>query len=91
MDNEINVYYLLRIARNMSSKELAEKLMITPAYVRAIETGKRTPSKRLLRDYARVLNVDESVIQTFEKPQEQKNFFEHSLLKLLKIICNIDE
>ncbi len=89
-NKNLNVYYLLRIARNLSIKELADKLQVTTSYISAIEKGKRTPSKRLLRDYAKVLDVDEQVLKTFETTKEP-NAFEKSLLKLLEIICNIKE
>ena len=90
-NKELNVYYLLRIARNMSIKELADELQVTTSYISAIEKGKRIPSKRLIRDYARVLNVDEQVLKTFETSKGPLNVFEKSLLKLLEIICNIKE
>lgn len=87
---DLNIFRLLRIARNMKVKEIAEKLSITPAYVHAIENGKKFPSKRLLRDYAEVLGVKEETILTF-KPEKQKNpKFENALLYLLQIICKLD-
>lgn len=89
-NKKLNVYYLLRIARDMTIKELADELQVTTSYISAIEKGKRIPSKRLVRDYARVLNVDEQVLKTFETSKEP-NVFEKSLLKLLEIICNIKE
>lgn len=34
-NKEFNVYYLLRIAINMSIKELADQLQVTTSYIRA--------------------------------------------------------
>jgi DNA-binding XRE family transcriptional regulator len=41
-----------RKARSLSANELAEKLDVTPAYVRLIESGDRVPSRRLLKAIA---------------------------------------
>lgn len=84
-DNNLNVYRLLRIARDMKVKELAEKLLVTPSYINSIEKGERTPSKRLIRDYSIALNVDEKIITNFSK--NKNSTFEKLLLKLLKDIC----
>ena len=88
-NSDLNVFRLLRIARNKRIKEVAEELSITPAYVHAIESGKNFPSGRLLRDYAKVLGVSEETILNF-KPEENKKdlVFENTLLRLLQIICN---
>lgn len=87
---ELNVFRLLRIARNLKVKDLAQELSVSSAYINAIENGERFPSDRLLRDYAIVLGVSEDVFLTF-KPEEQKNKrFENILLSLLQMICNTD-
>lgn len=89
--NKLNVFRLLRIARNMRVKDVAEKLDITPAYIHAIENGEKFPSERLLRDYAEVLGVKEETILTFKPEEEHKTHrFENALLYLLKIICELD-
>lgn len=88
---ELNVYRLLRIARNIKAKDLAAELSISPAYVNAIEKGERIPSDRLRRDYAIALGVDEEVFSTFI-PENQKNKrFENILLSLLQMICKSEE
>ncbi len=88
-NSDLNVFRLLRIARNKRIKEVAEELSITPAYVHAIESGKNFPSGRLLRDYAKVLGVSEETILNFKPEENKKNLvFENTLLRLLQIICN---
>ena len=82
--NHTNIFYLLRIARNKKVKELAEDLRVTSAYINAIEKGKRTPSIRLIKDYAEVLDIDERIIHSFIDKNER---FENMLLSLLKVIC----
>lgn len=86
VDSNTNIFRLLRIARDMKVKDLACALRVTPAYISAIENGSRVPSIRLIKDYAEVLNVDESIIHDFLKEPEQKNKFEDVLLRLLKKI-----
>lgn len=86
MDNSYNIYRLLRIARDMKVKDLAEIMRVTPAYINAIEKGERVPSERLIREYARALNVDEQLLKNFTT-EYVDNSFERTMLKLLKIIC----
>lgn len=83
----LNIFKLLRIARNMETKDIADKLLVTTAYVNAIESGKKFPSKRLLRDYAKVLDVDEEILLTFNPEQYKNSKFENVLLSILNIIC----
>lgn len=89
-NEELNIFKLLRIARNIRVKDLSEELSISTAYINSIEKGERFPSERLLRDYAIALGVDEDVFRTF-KPEERKNRrFENVLLSLLQMICDVD-
>lgn len=84
----LNVFLLLRTARGLTVKEVADALMVTPAYINAIEAGDRFPSKRLLRDYANLLGVSEETIKTFEPIEGQNLKFERTLLKILNLIVN---
>jgi len=81
-----NIYELLRIARKVKVKDLAEQLRVTPGYIHAIESGAKSPSTRLIKDYADFFDVDENVILNFDK-DSGTNTFEKLLLKLLTIIC----
>ena len=66
MEKTINRNYIfkaLRIANDMSVKNLAELLRVTPAYVNAIESGRKTPSRRLIKDYSEVTGIDEDIIK----------------------------
>lgn len=84
----INVYRMIRIIRDKSVKEVAKELLVTPAYINAIEKGDREPSERLIRDYARVLEVDAKTINDFKMRQNQEQTFERIMLYMLKVICN---
>ena len=88
---KLNIFRLLRIARDIKVKDLAQELSVTPAYINAIENGERFPSNRLLRDYAKALGVDTETILCF-KPEDQINKrFENVLLSILQMICKTDD
>lgn len=87
MDKNLNIFRMLRIARDVSSREIAEKLRVTPAYISLIESGKKKPSTRLIKDYAEVLGVSEDIILNFKPENNNENLsFEKTLLKLLYLI-----
>ena len=83
-----NIFYLLRIARNKTVKELAQVLRVTPAYINAIENGTRIPSTRLIKDYAEVLEVDEKIMLEFSEKDCKNTKFEEIMLLLLKKMLN---
>lgn len=87
-NSNLNIYRLLRIARDKKVKELADDLLVTPAYINAIEKGDRTPSDRLIRDYARALNIDEQIIKNFSTESATNTSFEKLLLSLLQAIVD---
>ena len=82
-----NIFRLLRIARDIGVMDLAEELGVTSAYISAVESGTRTPSLRLLKEYARVFNVDANIILNFSDASKPNDRFEDMLLLLLKKIC----
>ena len=85
-ENTTNVFRLLRIAKDIKVKDLAEKLRVTSAYVNAIENGTRIPSTRLIKDYSDIFEIDESIILSFHK-ESGRTRFENMLFKILEIIC----
>ncbi len=68
-----NPYYVLRVLRDISSKELAQKLEVTHSTISGIEHGRFEPGKRLLRDYAKELGVKADFIRT-HYPEEDEDF-----------------
>ncbi len=84
---ELNVFRLLRLARNLKVKDLAQELSVSSAYINAIENGERFPSERLLRDYAKALGVSSEIFQTFRPEEHKDKRFENVLLSLLQLIC----
>ena len=87
-ERNTNIFHLLRIGKGLSIKELAEQLSITPAYIHAIE---KFPSDRLLRDYAKALEVDESIIRNFREENCKDKKFEQILLSVLRMICDMPD
>ena len=90
-ERNTNIFHLLRIAKGLSIKELAEQLSITPAYIHAIENGEKFPSDRLLRDYAKALEVDENIIRNFSEENCKGKKFEQILLSVLRMICDMPD
>ena len=87
-DNKLNIFRLLRIARDIKVKDLAQELSVTPAYINAIENGERFPSDRLLKDYAQALGVEKDTILNIKLEDQKNKKFENVLLSLLQMICN---
>lgn len=58
---------ILRISRGEILKEMAEKLSITPAYLSAIENGKREPTRKFMNTLISVYNLSEKEIEKLEK------------------------
>lgn len=87
---KLNIFRLLRIARDIKVKDLAKELSVTPAYINAIENGERFPSDRLLRDYAKALGVEKEIILNFNPNKQSNKKFENVLLSVLQMICNTD-
>lgn len=83
-NNTKTIYYWLRIINDLSVETVANKLLISVSYVRAIENGKKIPSVRLLRSYANLFEVDENIIVKYSK--ETSKSIKEFLLSLLQEI-----
>jgi transcriptional regulator with XRE-family HTH domain len=62
-------------------------LLISESYVRAIEIGSKKPSKRLLRDYANLLNIEEDILESFDRLHGEKSTKEY----LYRLITAVNE
>lgn len=87
---ENNVYRLLRIARDLKIKDVAKEVGVTPAYINAIEAGKREPALDKIPSYARALQVDENTLFYFRDTCNKPGKFESFLLAILKKIVELD-
>lgn len=87
---ENNVYRLLRIARDMKVKDVAEQVGVTPAYISAIEAGKREPARDKISAYAKALRVDENTLFHFREAGSTPGRFETFMLAILEKITELD-
>ena len=87
---KLNAFRLVRIARDIKVKDLASELMVTPAYIFAIEKGTKHPSKRLLPDYCSALGISEAAMQKLIHDVPDAGTFENALLFVLQVLCSED-
>lgn len=87
---ENNVYRLLRIARDLKVKDVAKEVGVTPAYISAIEAGKREPARDKIPSYAKALRVDENTLFYFMDASNNRGKFESFLLAILQKIITLD-
>ena len=84
-----NVLKLLRIAKEMSTKELAEKMNVSSTYISEVESNNKNPSLEMLTKYSEALEVKKSTILYFDEVGE-KNSYNYQKL-LLEILQKITE
>lgn len=80
---------LLRIAQNMTAKDLAIKMNVSAAYISEVETNDKTPSLAMLSKYSEALNISKSAILYFEEKGEECGYNHQELLyEILKKIID---
>ncbi len=84
---------LVRVFHDLSQKELAEKLGISKSYLSEIESGKKTPTINLLKQYSEVFDVPISSIIFFAEHLDSNvdlektiEFVDVKIISLLKFI-----
>lgn len=84
---------LLRIFHDYKSKDLAQKLQISPSYLSEIENGKKTPSLELLSKYSEIFNIKVSTLMFFAEELDSstnkgklKDNIRNLMMKFLKIV-----
>lgn len=86
------VLQLLRIANNLSIKELAQELNISSAYISEIEANKKKPSLELLSKYSKALGVSMSTILYFDEKGSQCGYkYQKLLLQILQELIKSNE
>jgi transcriptional regulator with XRE-family HTH domain len=64
----------MRVDRDMLLKEMAELLEVSPAYVSAVETGKKPVSEKLISKICKIFELDELQCQELRmRAEESKN------------------
>lgn len=85
MKKDMNIFYWLRLANEMTREEVADKLQISVSSLCAIENGGKVPSKRVIRAYANLFDINEKIITEFSK--KKMTIIKKFLLSLLKKIA----
>lgn len=82
-----NVLRLLRIANDLTIKELAEKMDVSSTYISEIEANNKKPSLEIITKYSNVLNVNRSSIMFFDEEGEKNGYnYQKLLLDILQRI-----
>lgn len=85
-----DVLRLLRIANDLSIKQLSDKTGISVSYITEIEKGLRTkPTIDIIDKYSKALNVNKSTIMFFQESFENEKYtYQDMLLKMLQKMLN---
>ena len=85
---------LIRVFHDMSQKDMAARLQISPPYLSEIEAGKKEPTLQLLRKYSEEFNIPMSSILFFSEHMDDgetatrlKTSISGKVLALLKFIA----
>lgn len=82
---------LFRIARDMSIKELAEKMQVSSSYISDVERGVRNPSMETCKKYSDAFGVPLSVIIFFDEELTEHGYnYRKLLISILKKVELID-
>lgn len=88
-----NVLKLLRIARNLSIKDLASELGVSASYVGEVEANNKKPNLDMLSKYSKALNISRSSIMYFDEKGEDNGYDHEQLLYIIlqKIVGTSDD
>lgn len=91
--NERGIGYvlkLLRIAKDMSIKELASIMKVSSSYICEIESGVKKPSLNMISKYSEALGVSKSTIMYFDERGGSIGYnYQHLLIEILQKITKI--
>lgn len=73
----------LRLIYNYNSKELAEKLNISPSYLSEIENNKKNPSIKILDSYSEVFNIKLSTLILLFENENNLSFSKKFISKII--------
>ena len=84
------VLRLLRISKDMSIKDVADKSGISVSYITELEKGNKSkPSLEILDKYSNALQVNKSAIMFFVEEYSKNNYgYQQMLLKILDKIVD---
>lgn len=86
-----SILRLFRIARDMSVKELAEKMEVSSSYICDIERGIRNPSLETYKKFSKAFRVPLSTLMFFDEEQTEYGYnYRRLLISILQKIDQID-
>lgn len=92
MGSDVNVLRLFRIAKDMSVKELADKIGVRQSFISDIEHGTRNATLQTYQRYSEALNIPLSVIMFFdEKKLEHGNNYRKLLISILEKVETLEK
>ena len=92
IDELCKILRLLRIAQDLSTKEVADKMHVRTSYITDVERGDRKPSLSTLDKYCEALNVSPNNLFLWREEQKEKNYsYRKLLMKLLLAVEELDE
>jgi len=81
-----------RIAREFSTKELADKMNVRPSYISDVEHGLRMPSRDTYEKYSEALNIPCSVIEFFNEEVTKHGYtFRKLLIAILQHVDKLED
>lgn len=87
-----DVLRLLRIANEMTIKELALKVDVSATYICEIEANNKKPSLDLISKYSEVFGISRSTILYFDEERGKHNYTHQKLLlEILKKLVGDNE
>lgn len=91
--NEINeILKLVRIAQDLSTKEVADRMNVRSSYISDVERGDRNPNLKTLDKYCAALNISTDNLFLWREDQKKNRYtYRKLLMKLLQAIDEIDE
>lgn len=85
-----NVFKLIRIAMDLSVKEVAEQLGVSSAYICEIEANNKKPSMAMIEKYCNFFEISKSTLFLFEEEGNKINYdYQKLLLQILQSIVDI--
>lgn len=82
-----NVLKLIRIAQEMSTKDLADKMDVSSTYISEVEANNKRPSLEMLSKYSEALGISRSTILYFDEEGEKIGYnYQQLLYTILKKI-----
>ena len=86
-----NVLKSLRLIRDFTIKDLAERMGVSAGYISEVETNKKKPSLDMISKYGEALGVQPQTIVFFNEEGKKSNYnTQKLLLNILQEIAKVE-